>query len=158
MTLQLQSEMVVEDRSAGGMALTWVVIGLIFLVLILLFLLVKQLKSRSTEGTVMDETDKSKSAYETLRALQSREFENKRIRPNALNRAAKVATFVEVFGWVLIVLGALTGFVTMFTNSTDANGETTSNFVTGFIYLAGSLLNGSFVVMISAYIRGRSEQ
>ena len=106
----------------------------------------------------MDETDKSKSAYETIRALQSREFENKRIRPNALNRAAKVATFVEVFGWVLLVLGALTGFVTMFTNSTDANGETTSNFVTGFIYLAGSLLNGSFVVMISAYIRGRSEQ
>ena len=150
--------MVVEDRSAGGMALTWVVIGLIFLVLILLFLLVKQLKSRSTEGTVMDETDKSTSAYETIRALQSREFENKRIRPNALNRAAKVATFVEVFGWVLIVLGALTGFVTMFTNSTDVNGETTSNFVTGFIYLAGSLLNGSFVVMISAYIRGRSEQ
>jgi CHASE3 domain sensor protein len=156
--MKMNPKVVIEEQSAGGAALTWVVIVLFFLVVILLFLLLKQLKSRSTVGSVIPETEKSKSAFETIRAMQTREFENKRIRPNALNRAAKVAAFVEVLGWVLIVLGTLIGLVTMFTNSTDVNGETTSNFVTGFIYLAGSLLNGSFVVMISAYIRGRSEQ
>ncbi|MFM8529531.1 MAG: hypothetical protein ACKOD2_07650, partial [Ilumatobacteraceae bacterium] len=84
-------------------------------------------------------------------------------RSPAFSRARAAASIVEFVGWLAAIIGPIAGLIVIF-GSNDSSGTTSdsidgqSSVLLGLIIMVSTVIQGIFLIMIGAYIQGRSDQ